>query len=275
MQMDKFTLNIRGRLVEFDKPVVMGILNATPDSFYQTGRGFEQNLERALQEGADMLDIGAYSTRPGASPVNEDEEIRRLLDALRKVRRADSDIPVSVDTFRASVARAALDEGADIVNDISAGTADDGMFPLIAATSTPYIIMHMRGTPQTMQSLTDYSIDGGVVAAVMTFLAGRMARLHDMGVHDVIVDPGFGFAKTPDQNYELLRSLPLLQQTLGHPMLVGLSRKSMFYKPLGLTPGDVLPATCAANLVALQAGAAILRVHDVGAACQVRHVFCN
>ncbi len=275
MQMDIFSLNIRGRLVEFDKPVVMGILNATPDSFYQTGRSFEQNLEHALQEGADMLDLGAYSTRPGASPVSEGEETRRLLEALHKVRRADGDIPVSVDTFRASVARAALNEGADIVNDISAGTADADMFPLIAATAAPYIIMHTRGTPQTMQNLTDYSADGGVAASVMTFLAGRMAQLHDMGVHDVIVDPGFGFAKTPEQNYELLHSLPLLQQTLKRPMLVGLSRKSMFYKPLGLTPNDVLPATCAANLMALQAGAAILRVHDVGAACQVRHIFCD
>ncbi len=273
--MNIFSLNIRGRLVEFDKPVVMGILNATPDSFYQTGRSFEQNLEHALQEGADMLDLGAYSTRPGASPVSEGEETRRLLEALHKVRRADGDIPVSVDTFRASVARAALNEGADIVNDISAGTADADMFPLIAATAAPYIIMHTRGTPQTMQNLTDYSADGGVAASVMTFLAGRMAQLHDMGVHDVIVDPGFGFAKTPEQNYELLHSLPLLQQTLKRPMLVGLSRKSMFYKPLGLTPNDVLPATCAANLMALQAGAAILRVHDVGAACQVRHIFCD
>ena len=187
---------------------------------------------------------------------------------LAAARRLGGDIPVSIDTFRAEIARRALDEGADIINDIWGGMMYEAINDVIVSYGVPFIIMHMRGTPATMQSLTDYSAQGGVTADVITFLARRIDELSAGGVKDIIVDPGFGFAKTVDQNYELLRDLPLVIDTLQRPMLVGLSRKSMFYKPAGLTPADVLPATCGANLAALQAGAAILRVHDVGAARQ-------
>lgn len=274
----EFTLNLGGRIAVFDRPAVMAIVNATPDSFYADSRcsgadAVARAAERALAEGADMIDLGAYSSRSGAADVSAAEETRRLVEALEQIRLLSADIPVSVDTFRAEVARTALSAGADIINDISGGTLDEGMFELVAETRAPYIMMHMRGTPQTMQQLTDYSSEGGVTAAVLTFLAERVARLQEMGVHDIIVDPGFGFAKSVEQNYELLHSLPLLRGALKLPMLVGLSRKSMFHRPLGLGPDDVLGATCAANMVALQGGAAILRVHDVAAARQVVEVY--
>ena len=265
-----FSLNLRGRMVEFGRPAVMAIINATPDSFYSGARNAgERSVGEALEQGADMLDLGAYSSRPGAPEVDPEEEWHRLKPVLAAARRLGGDIPVSIDTFRAEIARRALDEGADIINDISGGMMDEAIDDVIVGYGVPFIIMHMRGTPATMQSLTDYSAQGGVTADVITFLARRIAELSAKGVNDIIVDPGFGFAKTVDQNYELLRDLPLVIDTLQRPMLVGLSRKSMFYKPAGLTPADVLPATCGANLAALQAGAAILRVHDVGAARQI------
>lgn len=273
MKSVSFTLSLRGRLVSFDRPAVMAVINATPDSFYAGARNADSAaIERALTEGADMLDLGAYSSRPGAPDVSVDEEWARLSACLAAARRLDPDIPVSVDTFRAEVARRALEEGADIINDISSGTLDPAMFPLVARTRAPYIAMHMRGTPATMQQLTDYGPQGGVAAAVIAFLAEKIAELEALGAGDIIVDPGFGFAKTAEQNYELLRALPLVGATLGRPLLAGLSRKSMFWRPMGLTPADVLPATCAANMAALSAGAAILRVHDVAAAVQVRQV---
>lgn len=273
MKSVSFTLSLRGRLVSFDRSAVMAVINATPDSFYAGARNADSAaIERALTEGADMLDLGAYSSRPGAPDVSVDEEWARLSACLAAARRLDPDIPVSVDTFRAEVARRALEEGADIINDISSGTLDPAMFPLVARTRAPYIAMHMRGTPATMQQLTDYAPQGGVAAAVIAFLAEKIAELEALGAGDIIVDPGFGFAKTAEQNYELLRALPLVGATLGRPLLAGLSRKSMFWRPMGLTPADVLPATCAANMAALSAGAAILRVHDVAAAVQVRQV---
>lgn len=273
-------MNLRGRLVEYDRPAVMAIVNATPDSFYgasrsATGDAVERAVERALAEGADMIDVGAYSSRPGADDVDAAEERRRIVEAMRAARRVSGDAVVSVDTFRAATARAALDEGADIINDISGGTLDDGMFPLVAERGVPYVVMHMRGTPQTMASLTDYSAEGGVTAAVMTFLAGRLALLRAAGVNDVIADPGFGFAKSGEQNYELLANIGLIGDSLGVPVLAGLSRKSMFFRPMGLTAADVLPATCAANFAALERGASILRVHDAGAARQAVEVYCS
>ncbi len=268
--MKRFSLNLGGRLVEFNRPAVMGIINVTPDSFFAGARnGGVAEIERALAEGADIIDLGACSTRPGAEPVSAEQEWQRLQPALKALRRINADVPVSIDTFRTEVARRALAEGADIINDISGGTFDPLMDSLAAESGAPYIIMHMRGTPATMQTLTDYSGAGGVVADVMTVMARRIARLAEMGVNDIIVDPGFGFAKTVDQNYELLHALPKLTATLQRPLLAGLSRKSMFYRPMGLTPADVLPATCAANVIALQGGASILRVHDVAAARQV------
>lgn len=268
--MKEFSLNLGGRMAEFRRPAVMAIINATPDSFYAGARnGDATQIEQALAEGADMLDIGACSTRPGAPAPTADEEWQRLEPVLRAARRISADTPISIDTFRASVARRALDCGADMINDISGGTLDPEMDSVVANARAPYIIMHMRGTPATMQTLTDYDAEGGITATVLSFLARRIGELEEKGVTDIIVDPGFGFAKTTEQNYQLLRDLPLLCNTLKRPMLVGLSRKSMFYRPLGLTPGDVLPATCGANLLALQAGAAILRVHDVAAARQI------
>ena len=263
-----FSLNLPGgRLVEFHRPAVMAILNATTDSFYRGARAdsLESSAERAIAEGADIIDIGACSTRPGASVPSADEEKRLLLNALHTVRRM-TDLPISVDTFRAGVAEAALGEGADIVNDVSGGQADPGMFPAVARIGAPYVMMHMRGTPQTMSQLTDYEADGGVVAAVMRFWAERLAQLE---VNDVILDPGFGFAKTAEQNWELMRQLPLMGEAFpSRPLLVGISRKSMLYKPLSLGPEEVLPATVAANVLALQGGADILRVHDVAPARQ-------
>lgn len=266
--MKTWGINIRGRLVEFRRPAVMAIVNATPDSFYSGARhGDAAAIERALAEGADIIDLGAYSSRPGAAEVSSEEEWARLSRVLKEVRRIDADILVSVDTFRAEVARRALAEGADMVNDISGGMMDLQMDSVVAATRAPYIIMHMRGTPATMQTLTEYA--DGVTAAVLSFFARRVYELQERGINDIILDPGFGFAKTAEQNYELLRKMPLIKDTLQRPVLAGLSRKSMLYKPMDLTPEEVLPATCAANFAALQGGASILRVHDVAAARQV------
>lgn len=219
-----------------------------------------------------MIDLGAYSSRPGADDIDPAEELKRLLPAIRIIKDTAPGLPLSVDTFRSSVARQALDAGADIVNDISGGTLDPDMDRLIAESRVPYILMHMRGTPSTMQSLTDYSDAGGVAAEVMRFLAMRLATLRDKGAGDIILDPGFGFAKTVDANWDLMRELPVFADTFSEPILAGISRKSMLYKPLGLAPADVLPATVAANVLAMQSGASILRVHDVSAAVQARAV---
>lgn len=275
-----FSLNLNGRPVEFLQPAIMAIINATPDSFYSASRAetaeeVSRRAEQALTEGADIIDIGGYSSRPGAAEIAPGEEERRMVDAVKAVRRVSRDVPVSVDTFRAHVAEAALAEGADIVNDISGGMLDPAMDSLIARRNTPYIIMHMRGTPATMSELTDYSAEGNVTASVMRFLAQRIADLSSLGVNQVIIDPGFGFAKTTEQNWDLMRELPLIRETFPQPMLVGISRKSMLYKPLGKTADDVLAATCYANTIALQAGADILRVHDVDAARQMVRLFSD
>lgn len=273
-----FSLNLNGRLVEFSQPAIMAIINATPDSFYSASRAetadeVSRRAEKALTEGADIIDLGAYSSRPGAADVTAEEEERRMVAAVRAVRKVSREVPVSVDTFRARVADAALAEGADIVNDISGGTLDPAMDALIARHNTPYIIMHMRGTPATMTELTDYSAEGSVTAAVMRFLAQRVSELAAQRADQVIIDPGFGFAKTVEQNWELMRELPLIRESFPQPLLVGISRKSMLYKPLGVTADDALPATCYANTLALQAGADILRVHDVEAARQIVRLF--
>lgn len=269
--MKAFSLNIRGRLICYERPAVMAIINATPDSFYDRSRHCSANdiaesVRRAVGEGADIIDIGAYSSRPGAADVSPDEELRRLDVALQAVRSVDTDIPVSVDTFRAHIAARCINElGADIVNDISGGDLDPDMFTTVADLRCPYIMMHMRGTPDTMQSMTDYP--DGVTAGVIAALAPRLERLSLLGVSDVIVDPGFGFAKTLDQNYSLLRDLPAFEM-LGRPILVGVSRKSMLTRLLGISPADALNATTVANTIALQLGASVIRVHDVKAARQ-------
>lgn len=269
--MKSFTLNIKGTLRRFDSPLVMGIINATPDSFYARSRKAEEEIEGTVREmisaGADILDLGAFSSRPGASEVEPEEEMRRLAGALKKVRGVSDSILVSVDTFRSSVAETAVrDFGADIVNDISGGLLDRDMIPTVARLKVPYIIMHMRGTPDTMQRLCEYP--DGVTAGVIKELAERVNEASLAGICDIIIDPGFGFGKTVGQNYELLRNLPVIGEAFGLPILVGMSRKSMFAKPMGLTPEDVLPATIAANAIAIENGASIVRVHDVAAARQ-------
>jgi dihydropteroate synthase len=259
-------LNIHGRLVQYEQPAVMAIINATPDSFFAGSRSQGQaaiaaRTELLLSQGADMIDLGAYSTRPGAQEVSADEELARLLPAISAIRSVSSQVPLSVDTFRASVARRCIEAGADIINDISGGTLDSEMFATVAELRVPYILMHMRGNPATMQQLTDYSAAGGVTAAVLQFFAERLQQLCELGATDVILDPGYGFAKTLEQNWQLMRELPALQ-VLNRPLLVGISRKSMMTRALGITADEALEATTVANVLALQGGAAILRVHD-------------
>lgn len=269
--MQPFTLNLHGRVVAYDRPVVMGIINATPDSFYAGSRVSEpeaigQRARQMLADGADMLDLGAYSSRPGAADVPAREEMRRLELALKAVRAAvGDDVPVSVDTFRADVARRCVAEwGADIVNDISGGTLDERMFATVAELRCPYVLMHMRGTPATMQTLTDYDC---VTADVIAELSRSLWTLAELGVGDVIVDPGFGFAKTLEQNYELMSHLDAFG-ILGKPVLVGVSRKSMITKLLDIPADDALVPTAVLGAYALDRGASVLRVHDVKAACQ-------
>ena len=266
-----FTLNIRGRLVTFDRPAVMGILNVTPDSFFSGSRAMsaydiERRVETMLTQGVDIIDIGACSTRPGAEPVADDEETARLSRGMEIVRRLAPDIPVSVDTFRASVARRAVTTmGCDIINDISGGTLDDNMVATVADLHCPYILMHMRGTPATMQTLTEYR--GDVTATVISELQRQVRRFEQAGVADIIIDPGFGFAKTVDQNYAVMAGLRRFA-IFGRPVLVGISRKSMITKALSIRADEALEATTALNAYALDRGADILRVHDVAAARQ-------
>lgn len=266
-----FTLNIRGRLVTFDRPAVMGILNVTPDSFFSGSRAMsaydiERRVETMLTQGVDIIDIGACSTRPGAEPVADDEETARLSRGMEIVRRLAPDIPVSVDTFHASVARRAVTTmGCDIVNDISGGTLDDNMAATVADLHCPYILMHMRGTPATMQTLTEYGDD--VTATVISELQRQVRRFEQAGVADIIIDPGFGFAKTVDENYAVMAGLRRFA-IFGRPVLVGISRKSMITKALSIRADEALEATTALNAYALDRGADILRVHDVAAARQ-------
>lgn len=276
--MTPFALNVgfsARRLLAFDRPQVMAIVNVTPDSFFEGSRTFDvdslrRRARQIVDEGADMVDIGAYSSRPGAQDVSPEEETDRLCRGIETLRAEGCTLPMSVDTFRASVAEAAIQMGADIVNDISGGDLDPQMFPTIARLRVPYILMHMRGTPADMQSLCQYD---DVAADVTSELAAKLARLNELGVADVIVDLGFGFAKTLQQNYQLMRSLPELKRLLDRPVLVGISRKSMLTRLLGITADRALEATTALNAMALDRGADILRVHDVLAARQCVDVF--
>lgn len=270
----KYSINLRGRLVEMAHPWVMGILNATPDSFYSDSRVMDAEAiaERALAmvaDGADILDIGACSTRPGAENVGLAEEVKRLDVAVRAVRAAvGPSVVISVDTFRAQVAKHCVEElGVDIVNDISGGDLDPLMHNTIAQLQVPYIVMHTRGTPATMQQLTNY--DGDVAAVVLEELARKIDTLHQLGINDVIADPGFGFAKTVEQNYRLLSHLEAFH-ALDVPLLVGLSRKSMIQRVLNCTAAAALNGTTVVNTIALMKGAHILRVHDVKAAAEAR-----
>ncbi|MDE5850184.1 MAG: dihydropteroate synthase [Muribaculaceae bacterium] len=270
-QNEDLTINIRGRLLDFRRPWIMGILNVTSDSFYAGCRtedeaGIAERVRSIRDEGADCIDIGACSTRPGSQPADEKSELERLLSTIAIVRREWPEAVVSVDTYRASVARRCVEAGADIINDISGGTMDPEMFDTVADLQVPYILMHMRGTPADMQQHTEY---GDVVADVITELAFRIRELRERGVCDIIVDPGFGFAKDVEQNYRLMGSLDEICR-IGLPVLVGVSRKSMIWRPLGITPEEALPGTLALQTYALLHGASILRVHDVAAAVQAR-----
>ncbi len=276
MPMTPFTLNIKGKLHEYTRPLVMGILNATPDSFYagsraQSDAAIAARAARLAADGADIIDIGAFSTRPGASEVSTDDECRRLCNAVRIVRSTVGEaMPLSVDTFRASVARAAVEDcGADIINDVSGGNLDPDMFDTVAALRVPYILMHMRGTVADMMEYTNYE---DVTRDVLSELGDRLQQLALLGVNDVIVDPGFGFSKTLEQNYRLLHDLKLFG-LLHRPILVGVSRKSMITRLLGIGADDALNGTTVINTLALDRGASILRVHDVAAARQAVDIY--
>ncbi len=268
-------LNIKGRLFSLDKPVVMAILNATPDSFVPSTRLADEDAvlraaERALKDGAAILDIGGYSTRPGAPEVSPEEEWRRVKMATSAIQRTFPNAIMSVDTFRADVARRAVEEtGVAIINDISGGQLDGNMFETVAELQVPYILMHMRGTPATMQTLTDYD---DLLSEMVAFFQSRLDTLVQMGVKDVILDPGFGFSKTVEQNYLLLAHMQELA-VLQRPILAGLSRKSMLYKVLGITQEESLNATTAVNMLALERGAKILRVHDTKAAAEAIAIY--
>ncbi len=264
------TLNCNGRILDLERPVVMGILNLTPDSFYDGGKYAteEAALRQAgnmLEAGAALLDFGGMSSRPGAGFIEETEELRRVLPAIAAVRRAFPDAVVSVDTVRASVAKAAVEAGAAIINDISAGRFDEKMYETVAALGTPYVLMHMQGTPGDMQANPVY---GNVVQEILDFFITEIAKLRSLGVKDVVVDPGFGFGKTVEHNYALLRNLHVFN-ILEVPILAGISRKSMICKVLGVRPAEALNGTTALHIVALQQGAKILRAHDVREAMEV------
>ena len=273
--MNHYTLNTHGTLLDLSTPQVMGILNVTPDSFYaqsrmQTDDAIRQRCRRIVDEGASIIDVGGYSSRPDAEHISAEEEMERLRRALRIVREECPEAIVSVDTFRADVAeRCVGDYGVGIINDISGGMMDERMFSTVARLRVPYVMMHMQGTPQTMQHNPHY---GCLVEEVFTYFAERIDRLHDMGANDIILDPGFGFGKTLEHNYELMACLEEFIRTFDLPLLVGVSRKSMVYRLLGCTPDEALPGTTALHAAALMKGAHILRVHDVKAAADTVRV---
>lgn len=264
------TLNMKGTLMSLSTPVVMGILNVTPDSFYadsrkQTEAAIEERIQAILSEGGQIIDVGGYSSRPDAAEVSPEEEMERLAFALKILNTYYPEAIVSVDTFRAGVARQCVEEyGVALINDISGGELDAGMFATVADLNVPYIMMHMRGTPQTMQQHTVYT---DMMEEIMLYFASKVRTLRLMGVNDIILDPGFGFSKTVDQNYLLMNRLREFE-VFDLPLLVGISRKSMIYKYLGGTPAESLNGTTVLNTIALMNGADILRVHDVKAAVE-------
>ncbi|WP_396194899.1 dihydropteroate synthase [Flavobacterium sp.] len=258
------TINCSGTLIDLTIPKVMGILNVTPNSFYDGGKYANEKqwldqVQKMLAEGATFIDVGAYSSKPNAEFVSELEETERLVTVVKLIVQHFPEALISVDTFRAHVARAALEAGACIVNDISAGGLDELMMKTVAEFQVPYIMMHMKGNPQTMQSLAQYN---NVTKEVLFYFSEKLAQARSFGINDLIIDPGFGFAKTTEQNFELLANLELFDQ-LELPILVGVSRKSMVYKTLETTPEFALNGTTVLNTIALQKGSNILRVHDV------------
>lgn len=274
-------INCRGQLVDLsERPIVMGILNVTPDSFYDGGsyisdkEAIRKRIEEILEQGGGMIDVGGYSSRPGAEDVASEEEWRRVSVALEIIQKYHPEAIVSVDTFRADVARrSVLEGGASIINDISAGMLDAELLPTVAELNVPYILMHMQGDPQTMQVNPHYE---DVTKEVILQLSQQLAQVRKLGIHDVIIDPGFGFGKTLQDNYKLMSEMDQFS-VFGLPLLVGISRKSMIYKLLGTTPKEALNGTTVLNTIALMKGANILRVHDVKEAVEVVsiiHSFC-
>ncbi|APQ19345.1 dihydropteroate synthase [Maribacter hydrothermalis] len=258
------TINCNGKLISLDQPKVMGILNVTPDSFFDGGKYKDETsilhqVEKMHIEGATFIDIGAYSSRPGALEINEETELKRILPIVSLIKKNFPNTIISIDTFRSKVAHECIGNGAAIVNDISAGLQDEKMLSTVAKLNVPYVMMHMRGTSQNMQKQTDYK---DILKEVLYFFSERLAAAKALGIKDIIIDPGFGFAKNLEQNYELLNHLELMNG-IEHPLLVGISRKSMIYKIVGTTPDLALNGTTALHMVCLQKGAKIVRVHDV------------
>lgn len=268
------TINCRGRLLPLDQPRIMGVINVTPDSFYAGSRRRKREeivatAGQMLADGADLLDIGGMSSRPGAEIIPAAEELERVIPAIEAILEAHPDALISVDTLQAEVARKAVAAGAVMINDISAGRVDGGMYEAVAELRVPYVLMHMRGTPAEMQQLAEYE---DVTQAIFDFLAAELAILREKQVTDVIIDPGFGFGKTIDHNYQLLSRLHVFQ-ILEAPLLVGLSRKSMIYKVIGKTASEALNGTTALHMLALEQGARLLRVHDVAPAQEVVRIW--
>ncbi|TLF45625.1 dihydropteroate synthase [Maribacter aurantiacus] len=268
------TINCKGKLIDLTNPKVMGILNLTPDSFYDGGkykneRDILEQVEKMLSWGATFIDLGAYSTRPGADEISTDEELKRLLPVLELVLSKFPDALVSIDTFKSKVAEEALELGAALINDISAGLLDEAMMEVIAEYHVPYIMMHMRGNPKTMQEQIFYE---DLLQEIMFYFSERLSVARSKGIIDVIIDPGFGFSKTLEQNYELLKNLDLLTMA-DRPILAGLSRKSMIYKLLGTDAQHALNGTTALNMLALEKRASILRVHDVAEAMECIKIY--
>lgn len=257
-------INCNGKLLDFETPRVMGILNLTPDSFYDGGRkttqgDFLSHAEKMLLEGADIIDVGAYSSRPGAKDISLHEELGRIVPVVEALRREFPEVILSIDTFRSEVARRCVEAGGAIINDISGGTLDAEMLPTVAELQVPYILMHMRGTPKNMNQFTSYD---NLVKDILFYFSQRIKEARDLGINDLIIDPGFGFSKTLEQNYELMGKLDLFH-SLELPILSGISRKSMIYKLFDTTPDHALNGTTILNTVSLLKGAHILRVHDV------------
>jgi dihydropteroate synthase len=274
MLYEQTTLNCRGILLDLATPIVMGVLNTTPDSFFINSRVADEKAiltlaERMITEGVSILDIGGMSSRPGAAIIDEGEEMRRVLPAIEAVAKRFPAAIISIDTVRAGVARAAVEAGAAIVNDISAGSLDEALFSTVAELQTPYILMHMKAKPETMQQEAVYE---DVTLDILDFFIQKVGILRGLGVKDIVIDTGFGFGKTLEQNYELLRKLSVFK-ILDCPILVGLSRKTMIWKALDITPDAALNGTTAANILALMGGAKILRVHDVREAVETIKIF--
>lgn len=268
------TINCKGQLIDLNAPKIMGILNLTPNSFYDGGKFNNQNdilhhVEKMLNDGADFIDVGGYSSKPGAEFVSEEEELNRVIPTIEAILKHFPEALISIDTFRSKVAEESVKSGAAIINDIAAGNLDERMMETVAKLQVPYSMMHMRGTPETMQKLTNYD---NVVKEMLLYFSEKITQARSLGINDLILDPGFGFAKTLEQNYEVLQKLDLFSIT-GLPILIGVSRKSMIYKPLNGNAENALNGTTALNTIALIKGAKILRVHDVKEAVETAKLF--